>query len=91
MDGSGVEQDAAALLFRLKALVAARDRLRAPVRSVGVTSWALAAFMTEQAAAAIIFLRPAQSARRGGRHRHAPAGGRCVAGHQPETGHYRRH
>jgi membrane fusion protein len=64
MDGSGVNEDGAVSLFRSEALQAARDRLGAPVRPVGVASWALAAFMASLLVATVIFLCIAKYARR---------------------------
>lgn len=51
-------------LFRAEALEAARSRLGAPVRPVGVAGWALTAFLLAIFAAAAVFLVTARYARK---------------------------
>ncbi len=64
MDGSNVEEIGSTPFFRPESVAAARDRLGAPVRPVGVASWILAAFMATLLIAMITFLCGARYARR---------------------------
>lgn len=63
MDGSGPNESGAKLLFRPESLDAAREKLGAPTRPVGVASWALAGFFAALLTIAVIFLCLARYAR----------------------------